>query len=150
MLAGFRMSQDEIRLLIINPRTEQPISKVVLQKTFQHELTAGPGKLKMILGTRFIERVNAGDTHAILFGMRSIWGLRDDGDPAQLRLSMGGDGGRPQAMRIEFVHPRRRPDDDDGPLPLPAPSPRQNVIDVKPNQPSSGVPFVPLRRSWMD
>jgi hypothetical protein len=43
----------------------------------------------MLIGTRYVEKVAAGDMHSILFGMRAIWGIGDD-DPPSFVLRVGG------------------------------------------------------------
>ena len=145
MLSGFKMSHEEIRLLILNPDTGKAVSKDTLQKAFATELAVGKSKLKMLIGTRYIERLNAGDTHSILFGMRAIWGIRDD-DAAAFQMNIG-DGDR--KMKIQFITPKKVLElDNDEPAQLPGP----RDLELKANKPSSGVPLVqpPKRGHWMD
>lgn len=45
--AGYRMPEDEIALVIINPQTKAPISPVTLRKHFAEEIAKGYATLKM-------------------------------------------------------------------------------------------------------
>jgi hypothetical protein len=135
---SLRMPQREICGLILNPRTGQPITLSTLVKAFRHELSTGNAKLKMLIGTRYVEKVAAGDMHSILFGMRAIWGIRDD-DPASFALRVGGAPGERAPLKVEFVMPSRKHDEDDEPPPprmLPAPPlpkrPEPPIIDQWP------------------
>lgn len=47
MMAGCRLSQDEMVTQLINPRTKQPISPVTLRKVFENELRVGYANLKL-------------------------------------------------------------------------------------------------------
>lgn len=158
MLAGLRMPHHEICGLILNPRTGQPINQSTLAKAFRLELAAGKARMKAIIATRFIERVNNNDTNAILFGMRAIWGIRDDDPSFAMRVSAGD--GKQTPFKIEFVTPRPGRWDDDEPRPaklfpqtVPPLPQRNDVLDLQANPPNSGVPIVPRKRSdgsWMD
>ena len=77
-MAGMRMSWDEIRLVVINPRTGRSISKETLQKAFAHELEAGKAQLKARIIARYYAKLNDGDWNAINFGLKHICGFRDD------------------------------------------------------------------------
>lgn len=59
------MSSNEMRLLIINPRTGNPISKDTLQKAFADELASGKA------GSKLLVRRNAYGDHRVWTGVAS-------------------------------------------------------------------------------
>jgi hypothetical protein len=61
-------------------------------------------------------------------------------------MNIGGEGGR--AMKIQFVMPNKVLELDDEPPQLPAP--RDDVLDLKANKQSSGVPLVRPRTGKAD
>jgi hypothetical protein len=54
-MAGIRMTWEEIRQLVVNPQTGEPITKTTLARAFKRELTNGKAKLKSLVATRFYE-----------------------------------------------------------------------------------------------
>jgi hypothetical protein len=146
-MAGIKMTLDEIRLLIINPQTNEPIAKTVLVKAFKRELTDGKARLKSIIARRFYEALERGDSWAIQLGLRTQFGWRPDGllppDPGE---------GQGPSIRVTFVRPDPRLQDDD-PLPRqvghtphydPAPA-GQKLLPAPTERPMPN-----LKRHWMD
>lgn len=46
-MAGYRIPQDEMALLVVNPSTNRPISETTLKKVFEAELAAGYANLRV-------------------------------------------------------------------------------------------------------
>jgi hypothetical protein len=63
-MAGIRTTWEEIRLLVINPTTGEPITKTTLSRAFRRELTNGKAKLKSLVATPFYEALRRGDPWA--------------------------------------------------------------------------------------
>jgi hypothetical protein len=101
--AGLKMTWDEMRLLVINPRTGKPISKETLGKAFAAELAVGKVRLKQLISTKYLERLNAGDTQAIQFGFRHIFGWPEQ---APNRGSDGAHRDGNTSIKISFVPPK--------------------------------------------
>ena len=106
-MAGVRMTQDEIAMVIINPTTGRPINRETLAKYFAKELAEGKSKLKAVIGRRFLERLNAGEWHAIAFGFRHIFGWREN----DLMVGVDGSSEGTAAIQVTFVKPNRSEDD---------------------------------------
>ena len=109
-MAGMRMSWDEIRLVVINPRTGRPISKETLQRAFADELEAGKAQLKARIVTKYYAKLDDGDWNAINFGLKHICGFRDD--PLSMRIggatAPNGSENPNTSVQVEFVVPGHR------------------------------------------
>ena len=147
-MAGIRMTWEEIRLLVINPTTGEPITKTTLSRAFRRELADGKAKLKSIVAKRFYEALHRGDPWAVQMGLKTQFGWKPDGASGFL-MPPDLEGERP-AMRIEFVLPTsvvRDEDRDEGPRPgqqLLAPPRERPMPPIVP-------PIVPPQRGhWMD
>jgi hypothetical protein len=152
-MAGIKMTLDEIRLLIINQQTNEPIAKTVLVKAFKRELTDGKARLKSIIARRFYEALERGDSWAIQLGLRTQFGWRPDGLGGFIAPPDPGDGPR-STIRVEFV----RPDpkmliEDDSPVVehqprYDPPPPNQKLL---PPSSQRAMPDLSKRKgSWMD
>ena len=116
-MAGAKMSVREIACLVINPRTNKPIAADTLQKAFAYELEAGIAKFKAFLIERWKEKLEPGGQWAPLeFALRAVNGL-DDRAGAVSVTSTDENGKRKSSIRVEFVSPSRRYEDDDDGLP---------------------------------
>src|SRR5262245_66684404 len=71
MLIGLHVAWDEIRQLIINPHSGEPISKQTMSKYFRRELAAGGAELKRLAATKYYEALKAGESWAIRMAMRN-------------------------------------------------------------------------------
>jgi hypothetical protein len=113
-MAGVRMTQGEIALLVLNPRTNKPIDAVTLRKAFAYELEAGVSELKSIIATRFIEKVKAGESWAVQYGLKAINKISDSAAALTVMAPSGNVDGGPVigGLQIEFVTPKRRDDDE--------------------------------------
>jgi hypothetical protein len=111
-MTGMRMTWEEIRLLVINPRTNEPISKETLQKAFAAELADGKAKLKRVISEKFRNALDNSDPWALQWGLKYINGWRDDG--VSVSVGATGDDGEKQvsSIQVSFVHPKRSADDD--------------------------------------
>ena len=112
-MAGMRMNWDEIRLVVINPRTGRAISKETLQKAFADELEAGKAQLKARIIAKYYAKLNDGDWNAINFGLKHILGFRDD--PLAMRIggatASNGSENPNTGVQVEFIVPGHRRDD---------------------------------------
>ena len=111
-MAGIRMTAREIALLVLNPRTNKSIDVDTLIKAFAYELEAGPSKFKSLIGTRFMEKVEAGEGWALQFGLRAINKLSDS-DRASVTVTTPDTGPVVSGLQIEFVTPKRRDEDEE-------------------------------------
>lgn len=112
-MAGAKMSLREIACLVINPRTNKPIALETLQKAFAYELEAGIAKFKAYLIERWKEKLEPGGQWAPLeFALRAVNGLNDSASALAV-TAMDENGERKSSIRVEFVSPSRRYEDDD-------------------------------------
>ena len=130
-MAGIRMTWEEIRLLVVNPQTGEPITKTTLARAFKRELTNGKAKLKSLVATRFYEALRRGDAWAVQMGLKTQFGWKPDGAGGVI-MPLDLEGERPE-MKIVFVVPTAKPEDDEperfGQQLLPPPSQRPIDID---------------------
>jgi hypothetical protein len=113
-MAGMRMNWDEISSLVINPRTGGPISKETLGKAFAAELTTGKQKLKALVYSKYIKKLEKEDWSAITFGLRRLGDFPDDEQAiGGVRVNTGGDGKQASMIEVRFVKARERADDDE-------------------------------------
>ena len=113
-MAGVKLTHDEICSLIINPQTGRPLDKTTLEKAFVDELANGKAKMKSLLGSKFMERMQAGDAWALQFGLRHISGWRDPNAGVGVNVGNGTDeNGQPTTqIEVRFVPPPKWDDDD--------------------------------------
>jgi hypothetical protein len=127
-MAGIRMTWEEIRRLVINPTTGEPITKTTLARAFKRELADGKAKLKSIIATRFYEALERGDSWATQMGLKTQFGWKPDGNGGFL-MPPDPNGVASSTIRVKFV--RSTQTDDAEPLEerpqrlLPPPPPRQ-------------------------
>jgi hypothetical protein len=118
-LAGIRMTWEEIRQLVVNPQTGEPITKTTLARAFKRELADGKAKLKSLVATRFYEALRRGDPWAVQMGLKTQFDWKPDGAGGFI-MPPDPEGER-RAMRIEFVLPtsnlRDEDRDEEGPRP---------------------------------
>ena len=111
-MAGIRMTHREIALLVVNPRTLNPIDVNTLEKHFAHELDAGPAQFKSLIGTRFMEKVQAGEQWAVQYGLRAVNKLLDN-QGSGIQITKGdGESTNVSSIEVHFVEPPPRGEDD--------------------------------------
>src|SRR5262245_13505633 len=102
MLIGLHVTWDEIRQLIINPHSGQPISKATLMKHFRRELAAGGAMLKELAASKYFEALRAGEAWAVRMAMRNRFGWVTEGStPIPIEMRHPNDAG--EMMQITFV-----------------------------------------------
>jgi hypothetical protein len=74
VMAGVRMSHEELRLLIVNPQTGKPVDVRTLEREFAPELAAGKARLQMLTRMKLHEAICAGMPWAIIFALQHIDG----------------------------------------------------------------------------
>jgi hypothetical protein len=77
LLAGGKMSFDEIAQTIINPQTEKPISRDTLMKAFAQELEVGRAMLKAKALRKLDEAVEEGQQWAVMAVLKHVNGYND-------------------------------------------------------------------------
>lgn len=81
-LAMYRVPQDEMALLVINPKTKRPISEVTLRKHFAAEIDSGFAKGRMrIMAASFRSALGTqeapGNVTAQIWLQKVLYGLRE-------------------------------------------------------------------------
>jgi hypothetical protein len=110
-MAGINMTHREIALLTLNPRTRKPIGVDTLEKHFAHELSAGPAQFKSLIGTRFMEKVQAGEQWAVQYGLRAVNKLLDQ-QSSGIQITQGAtEDKQVSSIEVHFVEPPPRNDD---------------------------------------
>ena len=107
VLSGLRVNWDEIRKLILNPRTGLPIPKTTLSRHFRRELDVGAVALKQLIASKYFAALDAGEAWAVRLGMRNRFGWIFEGSNALPPDVMGAVGSEPE-MKISFVLPDKR------------------------------------------
>jgi hypothetical protein len=115
-LVAMKMQWDEIRLLVINPRTQEPITKMTLRKHFARELAAGSAMLKELVTTKYYEALERGESWAIRTGLKNRMGWAIGFEGAALPTEHAAT--EAQNIQVTFVVPGRKP---------------QPLIDASPN-----------------
>ena len=78
-MIGLHVTCDEIRQLIINSHSGEPISKVTLNKHFRRELAAGGAMLAMLkrlAASKYFQALEAGEAWAVRMAMRNRFTAR--------------------------------------------------------------------------
>jgi hypothetical protein len=70
-LAGLRMSWDEMRQIVRNPHTDEPIAKATFARVFRRELAEGGARLKQLISSKYYEALRQGRDWAIRAGLRN-------------------------------------------------------------------------------
>src|SRR6516162_8824646 len=122
-LAGLRMSWDEMRQIVRNPHTDQPIAKATFARVFRRELAEGGARLKQLISSKYYEALREGRDWAIRAGMRNRFNWTFEGSQP---LPVANDFASDDTIKIKFVMPEKREPVDITP-PSPQPSPYQNA-----------------------
>jgi hypothetical protein len=113
-MTGLKMTHDEMHPLVLNPRTNAPIDKKTFEKAFARELQIGKYKLKSLIGTKFMERLNLGEPWAIQFGFKHIFRWRENDSDVTIGVNNTAEGSKNASMiEVRFVKARERADDDE-------------------------------------
>jgi hypothetical protein len=154
------MNWDQLRLLVINPKTGKAISKETLQKAFPDELENGLAALKSKIARRYVDLLDdpQKNERAVLWGLANIWRIVDPnrGD-TRVGVAIGDNTDSiNRKLSIEFVmpDPKRIAATDAAERQQsesPSPQPLKPIIDVKANPPTSNMPIIPLKKpfDWM-
>jgi hypothetical protein len=123
-LAGLRTSWDEMRQIVRNPHTGQPIAKATFARVFRRELAEGGARLKQLISSKYYEALREGRDWAIRADLRNRFGWVFEGavpPPDSSGSFTNGD----DTIKITFVTPdQREPIDITPPSP---PSPYQQA-----------------------
>ncbi len=87
-MAGMRMTQDEMAMAIVDPRTRRHIDRATLAKVFPEEIEAGRSQLKGMLADRYVAKVKAGDWPAIQAGLRQYFKWKDNAADVEATVAL--------------------------------------------------------------
>jgi hypothetical protein len=118
-LAGLKVSWEELRKLVVNPRTNRPIAKTSFSRIFAQELEQARGKLKELIASGFYNALANGEAWALRLALKNVFHYSLENNSLLPVMDVE----EQQQKRIEVVF--CTPD----PKPLPAP-----VLDVTPAQ----------------
>src|SRR6516165_2148155 len=126
-LAGLRMSWDEMRQIVRNPHTDQPIAKATFARVFRRELAEGGARLKQLISSKYYQALREGRDWAIRAGMRNRFNWTFEGSQPPLE-AIGSFADTPE-IKIKFVMPDKpaKPVDLNPRPPEPPPNPYQNA-----------------------
>jgi hypothetical protein len=135
-LAGLRMSWDEMRQIVRNPHTDEPIAKATFARVFRRELAEGGARLKQLISSKYYEVLREGRDWAIRAGLRNRYNWTFEG--SQPPLPTDGDSFASDSnIKISFVYPTAKPEPLDITPPKPAPQPNPYA-----GQPASDAPQI--------
>src|SRR5215472_4123742 len=103
ILIGMRMTWDQVRLLVINPRTGEPIAKTALSKHFRRELAEGGAQLKALIASKYHTALVEGRDWAVRMGLRNKFGWLNEGSTQLPVENLDLDDNR--NIQIQFVMP---------------------------------------------
>jgi hypothetical protein len=109
-LIALHVTWDEIRQLIINPHSGEPVSKVTLNKFFKRELAAGGAMLKELAASKYFEALKAGESWAIRMAMRNRFNWVTEGSQLLPPEAIGQGDGEGINLQINFVTPSKKPE----------------------------------------
>jgi hypothetical protein len=78
LMAGVKLNWNRIASVVINPRTQKPISLETLAKAFKDELATAKTRLQSTVMSKYYEALTNGEPWAIQFGLRHFLGFRND------------------------------------------------------------------------
>jgi hypothetical protein len=117
-LAGLRMSWDEMRQIVRNPHTDQPIAKATFARVFRRELAEGGARLKQLISSKYYEALREGRDWAIRAGLRNRYNWTFEG--SQPPLPEISNFASDDVIKIQFVMPSKQPADITPPSPQPS------------------------------
>lgn len=84
-MAGYKIAEDEICLLVINPKSKRPISPMTLRKHFRDELDTGfiSGKMRVMAATfrnAIGDKEHPGNVTAQIWLGKTMYGMREKVD----------------------------------------------------------------------
>jgi hypothetical protein len=159
MLIAMHVSWDDIRELIINPTTGNPICKETLSKFFRRELAAGGAELKKLAATKYFQALSRGKDWAVKWTLRNRFGWVGEGSLPVPLESLGEL--KNEGITINFVTPSKKVEQlVDITPPAPSPSPYEgqaadyNKPAIEPPRPRQSTPFgsiweQPKSNNWM-
>jgi hypothetical protein len=106
-LAGLRMSWDEMRQIVRNPHTDQPIAKATFARVFRRELAEGGARLKQLISSKYYDALREGRDWAIRAGLRNRFRWTFEG-PSPPDPDVIGAIESDQQLQITFVVPSRK------------------------------------------
>jgi hypothetical protein len=124
-LIALHVTWDEIRQLIINPHSGEPISKVTLNRHFKRELAAGGAMLKELAASKYFQALKAGESWAIRMAMRNRFNWVTEGSQLLPPDAIGQGSEEGIALQINFVSPTKKPEPVDITPPSPDPYAKQ-------------------------
>jgi hypothetical protein len=144
-LAGLRVSWDELRKLILNPRTNKPITKTTLARVFAVELEQARAKLKALVSRGFHAALLRQEPWALRLALKNVLGFSLD--TSAMSPVLDDEGQHPRRIQVTFVSPE--PKQIEPPVldvtPTAAPQPRspdyQPGTRLEPPKPRTPTPF---------
>jgi hypothetical protein len=120
-LAGLRMSWDEMRQIVRNPHTDEPIAKATFARVFRRELAEGGARLKQLISSKYYEAPRKGRDWAIRAGLRNRfnWTFEGSQPPLPEISNFASDSN----IKIHFVYPTAKPPEVIDARPAPQPNP---------------------------
>jgi len=125
MLAALHVSHDEIRLLVINPHSQEPIAKTTLHRFFKKELSRSSAALKELVASKYFEALERGDQWAVRAGLRQRFNWVFEGSQPLPPEAIGSFADTPE-IKIVFYPGPGKPEFDLTP-PKPSPNPYSNA-----------------------
>jgi hypothetical protein len=128
MLAALHVAHDEIRLVVINPHSQEPIAKTTLHRAFKKELAHSAAALKELIANKYFEKLEAGVDWAIRAGLRQRFGWTFEGSQPPLPDVISGSFADTPEIKIVFHPGPGQPEFDiTPPKPAPQPNPYSNA-----------------------
>jgi hypothetical protein len=107
-LIALHVTWDDIRQLIINPATGEPITKVTLNKFFKRQLAAGAVMLKELAASKYFEALKSGEPWAIKLAMRNRFNWVTEGSQLLPSTAIGVGKDEIEGIQVNLVLPTHK------------------------------------------
>jgi hypothetical protein len=143
---------DQIRQLIINPRTQEPITNATLNRYFKRELAAGGAMLKRLAASKYFEASRDGEAWAVRMAMRNRFGWVVEGSTPVPAETLGP--APDQNIQITFVVPSKQQEPVEISPPAASGTPDYSLPAIEGPRPRARTPFgavweQPTKDGWM-
>lgn len=114
-LCGLKCSWEELRLLVLHQDTGLPVTKNTLHKHFKRELAEGSARVKALIGQKYVEAVQRGESWAIRLGLRNRYNWAFEGSQP-LMPSDGDVALEVRDIGVRFILPPKREEQTPPPI----------------------------------
>jgi hypothetical protein len=115
IMSGVKMSVDEMRKVLLNPRTGLPLTKTAMYRHFRREMDEGPPSLKFLVAEKYMKHLREGREYAVRLGMKNKHGWSTEGAalPPAFVLDIGQN---QEPLKVTFITPSKPESESPAPV----------------------------------